>query len=134
MERFWSKVETGMGCWVWTASKNGMGYGTFALNGRTVMAHRAAWELLIGVIPAGAVLDHLCRNKQCVNPSHLEPVTQKQNLLRAHGMGQANARKTHCPAGHPYAGSNLYTAPSGRRLCRACQRARATAPQKKGTD
>ena len=124
-ERFAAKtVRTASGCIDWTASVNNKGYATFTVApGRTVVAHRYAYEVHVGPIPAGMVLDHLCRNRACVNPDHMEPVTQSENLLRAVGMGRANARKTHCPAGHPYSGDNLYLAPSRpNRMCRTCRR------------
>lgn len=82
-------------------------------------------ELHKGPIPEGLVIDHLCRNRGCVNPDHLEAVTQRENILRGEGLAAANARKTHCPKGHPYSGENLYVVPSsGRRQCRICADAR----------
>ena len=112
------------GCIEWTGSVNNKGYATFTVTpGRTVVAHRYAYETTVGPIPLGMVLDHLCRNRACVNPDHLEPVTQSENLLRAEGVGKGNTRKTHCPQGHPYSGDNLYLAPSRpNRMCRACRR------------
>lgn len=112
------------GCHEWTASINNRGYGTFCAGGGvSVVAHRWSYEHYVGPVPDGLVLDHLCRNRRCVNPAHLEPVTQQSNLLRAVGMGQANTKKTHCPAGHPYSEENTYI-PPGRpnRMCRACRR------------
>ena len=85
MERFWNKVDKKEdGCWEWTASVRGYGnlYGQFRLGKRTVSAHRFAYELVVGEIPEGMVLDHLCRNTKCVNPSHLEPVLQRVNCQR----------------------------------------------------
>ena len=114
------------GCIEWTGSKNDKGYGTFYDGlGSSVMAHRWSYENLVGPIPAGRYLDHLCRNRACVNPSHPEPVTQRENLLRGSTIPAANATKTHCPSGHPYSGGNLYTPPgTNSRLCRACAYAR----------
>ena len=81
-DRFWARVDVGL-CWEWTGS-NDRGYGMFRLDGRTVRAHRWAWETLVGPIPRGLHLDHLCRNPPCVNPDHLEPVTQPENIRRGH--------------------------------------------------
>ena len=131
--RFWSKVDDdgptapGMSsrCHVWTAADNGAGYGVLKLNGRMVLAHRLAYELLVGPIPTGLQIDHLCRNRRCVNVEHLEPVTHRENALRGVGASARNALKTHCPLGHAYAGSNLYVQPgTGARECRTCWRLR----------
>ena len=80
-ERFWSKVNKTDTCWIWTAAKNQDGHGRFR-HGRLVLAHRFAYELLVGPIPKGLDLDHLCQNPACVNPAHLEPVTRKENTRR----------------------------------------------------
>lgn len=128
LDRFAEKIAlTDAGCIEWIASRNNNGYGTFATgNGYSTLAHRWSYEYHVGPIPVGKVLDHLCRNRACVNPEHLEPVSTQENLLRAVGMGQANTAKTHCPAGHPYSGENLYLAPSRlNRMCRACRREKA---------
>lgn len=125
VDRFAEKVAlTDSGCLEWIAGLNGSGYGTFnALPGMSVMAHRWSYEHHCGPIPDGLILDHLCRNRACVNPDHLEPVTTQENLLRAVGMGQANTAKENCPAGHPYSGDNLYIPPSrANRMCRTCRR------------
>ncbi|GHJ59171.1 hypothetical protein NOK12_16890 [Nocardioides sp. OK12] len=131
IDRFAQKVAlTDAGCLVWLACTNSTGYGTFAGGaGKTVMAHRWSYEHHVGPIPEGLHLDHLCRNRACVNPEHLEPVTVSANLLRSVEVGKSNARKTHCPSGHPYSADNvyLYSTPAKpiNRLCRACRRARA---------
>lgn len=113
------------GCWQWTAGTAGEGYGSFyrgrsssSEHGRDY-AHRWSYEHHVGKIPEGMVVDHLCRNRRCVNPDHLEAVTQQTNVDRGHG----NGKQTHCPAGHPYAGENLYFTPKGGRQCRECKRA-----------
>ena len=122
IERFMLKVRQGENwCFFWTASTNGTGYGLFTVNGRMVMAHRWAYEYFKGPIPDGLQLDHLCRNRNCVNPAHLEPVTQRENLLRGESLTTFNLAKTHCPQGHAYAGANLYVTPKGSRQCRTCR-------------
>lgn len=123
LQRLLAKVAPGGdGCWVWTAGFHRDGYGQFKSGGRTVPAHRAAYELLVGEVPDGLVLDHLCRNRACVNPRHLEPVTNRENVLRGETFVAENLAKTHCPNGHPYSGENLAFTPDGRRRCRACAR------------
>jgi hypothetical protein len=128
IDRFADKVAlTDSGCIEWTAATDGTGYGKFQVepghNGRLGQAHRWYYEHSVGPIPSSLHLDHLCRNRLCVNPEHLEPVTHQENILRGVGPTAANAQKTHCPAGHEYSGDNLYVTPStGSRLCRACRR------------
>lgn len=125
IDRFAEKVALNdTGCLVWLAGDNGVGYGLF-YEGRAKRgyAHRWSYEYHVGPIPDGLHLDHLCRNRRCVNPKHLEPVTLRENLLRGVGPSAKNAQKTHCPEGHPYAGANLYVYPtSGIRRCRECGR------------
>lgn len=123
VDRFAEKVAlTESGCIEWIASLNNRGYGTFASgHGSTVVAHRWSYEYHVGPIPSGFQLDHLCENRACINPDHLDPVTARANLLRAAGMAAINASKTHCPAGHAYSGDNLYIVPkNGDRRCRTC--------------
>ncbi len=126
-ERFWAKVQKTDTCWLWTAGL-AHGYGSFRLIDRAVYAHRMAYELMVGPIPEGLHLDHLCRVTNCVNPEHLEPVTCRENNLRGISPAAVNAAKTHCPQGHQYSAENTYENPnSGRRLCRACQRVSSNA-------
>jgi hypothetical protein len=127
--RFWSKVAAGPGgCLIWTGGKARSGYGTFFLAGRKQRAHRVAYEDRVGHIPTGLVLDHLCRTRICVNPLHLEAVTDKVNILRGEGLAAQNAMKTHCPAGHEYTPENAYHFKRSEtrvgRNCLACERAR----------
>ena len=105
-------------CWQWTGqTKNHYGFAT--LSGKRDYAHRVSWKAYRGEIPEGLELDHLCRNRLCVNPWHLELVTGAINKQRAHPA------RTTCPAGHPYAGDNLYVNPnSGGKFCRTCHRKR----------
>lgn len=121
-ERFWSKVAGGDvdTCWIWQASASSNGYGRFGMPGKAcgyVLAHRWAYESLRVEIPAGLVLDHLCRNTLCVNPWHLEPVTKQVNALRGRLW---EAEKTHCVNGHPFDESNTRITKKGHRACRAC--------------
>ena len=109
-------------CWLCSAYCDPDGYGRMQRAGRSQAAHRAAYELLVGPIPEGLTLDHLCRMRDCCNPAHLEPVPLGVNTLRSPTCFSAiNARKTHCSEGHPFSGDNLYINPaSGQRTCRAC--------------
>ena len=121
--RFWSFVERSDGCWLWTAGLDWDGYGIFTAEAsRTVRAHRWAYVALVGPIPSGLHLDHLCRNRACVNPDHLEPVTSRINTLRGKTLAAANLAKSHCIHGHPLSGDNLYVRASGWRMCRECAR------------
>lgn len=119
---FWSQVEVG-DCWEWMGLRQPEGYGRTSRLGVPVYAHRFSWTVLVGEIPAGMQLDHLCRNRLCVNPDHLEPVTCRVNVLRGVGPSAQAARRTHCPQGHPYNDANTYWRPDGKsRQCRACWR------------
>jgi hypothetical protein len=127
---FWKKVRKTPSCWIWTSRKNAGGYGIFYVNGRGMPAHRYSYELVAGPIPDGLHLDHLCRNRCCVNPAHLEPVTCAINVHRGFGPAALNALAEHCPQGHQYDEANTYHY-KGRRYCRACLRARASEREKK---
>lgn len=120
-DRFWAKVNKAPnGCWVWTAARDNHGYGRFGLGGRAATAHRVSYEALIGPVPDGLHLDHLCRVRHCVNPEHLEPVTCRENVLRGVGPSALHSVKTHCPEGHEYTESNTYLY-RGMRYCVACR-------------
>jgi len=122
-ERFASKIAPGAkGCVIWTGAKS-VGYGIFSDNGVKVFAHRWNYERVNGPIPAGKVIDHLCRVPSCVNPSHLEVVSQQENTLRGIGPSSFNAQKTHCMRGHEFAGENM-TVIAKRRVCVTCRRQR----------
>ncbi len=123
VDRFWMKVNKNgpNGCWLWIAHKNKAGYGRLhARNTYIDLAHRFAYEQIKGPIPEGFTLDHLCRNRACVNPAHLEPVTRKDNVLRGIGHAAQNAKKTHCLRGHPFDLFNTSYGPDGDRTCRKC--------------
>lgn len=131
-ERFWAKVDRNgpvpdyrpdLGpCWIWTGATQ-FGYGRFSYGGfdgtRGYVAHRFSYEALVGPIPEGLVLDHLCRVRNCVNPAHLEPVTHRENSLRGVGIPAQNAQKTRCVNGHTLAPENL-TVRAHKRECHIC--------------
>ena len=124
VDRFWSKVVQAGDCWDWTAGRDPKDYGQFWVAGRMVRAHRFAYELIVGPIPDGLELDHLCRNHECVRPEHLDAVPHKVNVLRGISPLAVNALKTTCLRGHLLSGDNLYVNPDGERTCRACKNAR----------
>lgn len=132
--RFWAKVDKNgpvsvrrpeLGrCWLWAAGVSRFGYGHFHIGSATHRAHRIAYQLLLGDIPEGKELDHLCRVRHCVNPAHLEAVTRSENLLR--GVGPAatrerNSKKSHCKRGHLFNERNTRLTPRGLRRCRTCE-------------
>ena len=117
-ERFWSYVEKAEGCWLWTRGKHSLGYGTFWDGTRLVKAHRFAYELLIGPVPEGLELDHLCRNPTCVRPDHLEAVTHRENMRRGMSPAWALHNTNTCKRGHSL--GDAYVRKSGGRVCRTC--------------
>ncbi len=121
LDRLWSKVEFTTDCWNYLGGKGSGGYGRFWLNKKIVLPHRLAYEQYKGKIPEGLVIDHLCKNPSCVNPSHLEAVTQKENLIRSDNFIGRKMLQTHCIYGrHPLSGKNLYRRKNNMRSCRKC--------------
>lgn len=126
MDKLNASMREANECWVWVGHKKPDGYGRLSINGRMKYAHRVAYEILVGPVPHGMELDHLCRNTSCVNPAHLEPVTHRENILRGVGMGGVNARKTHCKHGHEFTEDNtIILKSSGWRICAICEKVRA---------
>ena len=122
---FWPKVDMGINpgdCWLWTAGISPGGYGRFA---RHDYAHRLSYQWIIGPIPRNLVIDHLCRVRHCVNPSHMELVSNKENILRGVAPSAHHAQKTHCVNGHAFAPQNiLRTKGRHTRICRECKHIR----------
>lgn len=110
-------------CWTWQDSLAAQGYGHLKVlesgRGITRSAHRLSYQTFVGPIPEGLTLDHLCRNRACINPAHLEPVTLKENIMRGQTLAATQASQTHCKNGHPLSGDNLRIY-RGHRHCRAC--------------
>ena len=116
-------------CWISNRSGNGDGYTKLTFEGKVRATHRFAYEVFVGPIPDGTVLDHLCSQRACCNPEHLEPVVFKENLMRGDTPAALNARKTHCPKGHALTDDNLIPAnlKQGSRACLRCHRDRMQA-------
>ncbi|MDF2899680.1 MAG: hypothetical protein K0Q46_6466 [Rhodococcus erythropolis] len=125
IERFWQKVQPTGFCWEWIATRNDQGYGRTRVGEKWKLAHRAAYELLIGPIPEGMHLDHLCRNPSCVNPDHLEPVSARENMLRGFSPLALNLRTSVCQRGHSMEDAYVTRRVDGTplRRCRQCVRA-----------
>lgn len=130
-ERFESKViRAENGCWEWSGSHfQATGYAIFNVPSdrdgrwRPATGHRVSYELHVGPIPDGLSIDHLCRNRGCVNPAHLEPVTTRVNMLRGEAPSAVSVRENRCLQGHEFTPENTYTKPNGKRQCRECLRA-----------
>jgi len=124
MSRALDHLDRSGTCWLWTGSTTHDGYGHLRDGRRVVLAHRWLYEHLVGTIPDGMQLDHLCRVRRCCNPDHLDVVTSRENTLRGQGIAAEHARKTHCPHGHQYDLTNTWIY-RGSRYCRACSRERS---------
>lgn len=134
--RFWSKVKPCpmSGCWLWTASTGRCGYGSFRLDKKNRKAHRVSYQFLVGEVPSGLQLDHLCRTRCCVNPEHLEAVTARVNVLRGEGQAGKSARATACRNGHEYVAGSYRTNARQQRICLACDRAWSLSKRERGRE
>ena len=126
LERAMTRVDRTGQCWLWLGPVTADGYGKTAVaSGRVQTSHRFFYEQLVGPIPDGLQLDHLCRVRNCVNPAHLEPVTVRENTLRSEGFAARHARQTHCLRGHEFTESNTYMRRNAKggisRTCRTCK-------------
>lgn len=108
-------------CWRWTNRLNGHGYGVLTYKGKTQLAHRAVWEAIKGPVPSGLECDHLCRNRWCVNPEHIELISHRENVLRGNSVVAANAKKTQCKNGHEFSPENTAKDVRGGRVCKTCR-------------
>jgi len=130
--RFWSRVQKTESCWIWRGAIGSHGYGNFAVSAKRedpqfMLAHRYAYQLLRGPIPEEKQLDHVvCNTPSCVNPWHLEPKTQWENMRRGSSPAAKNARKTNCVRGHFLDGKNMRINSRGDRVCRSCDNLRSS--------
>jgi hypothetical protein len=118
--RFWHKIRVAGSCWEWTGSHDSLGYGHVSVAGKMRKAHRVSFYIANGYLLDGLTIDHLCRNRGCVRPDHLELVTHTENMRRSESFSGKNHKKTHCPRGHEYDAKNK----RGARICRQCDNKR----------
>ena len=138
VQRFWARVDVrgASDCWPWKGGKistHNIEYGqlsivTVDIARIRVLAHRFSYFLHFGPVPDDKIIDHLCRNGLCVNPYHLESITNNENILRGEGAPARNARKTHCGHGHELIAGNIWLRKDGRRACKRCDARRWVNP------
>jgi hypothetical protein len=129
-KNFWKRVAITPSCWLWMGEINNDGYGRFTIRKNHALAHRFSYEMLVGYIPEGLQIDHLCKVRNCLNPNHLEPVTSMENTRRSKG-NIYNSVTTHCMKGHEYLEENIYQRPNGSRECLTCKQRNAHLQNKK---
>lgn len=127
--KYAQRIDMTAGCWIWLGTRSTRGYGRIFQGGKPLQAHRVIYELLVGPIPIGMTIDHLCRNRLCVNPSHLEPVTDRVNRMRGMSPPAISARRNHCARGHEYTLESTRIN-DGARVCRVCDREQTKARRK----
>lgn len=127
-DRLLEKVVEQEGCWIFGGATANSGYGRIGVQGRTLQAHRASYEVFIGKIPDGLHIDHLCNRRRCINPEHLEAVSQRENNRRAGALRVSNV--THCKRGHEFTSENTFIHAGGGRQCRTCHNWRGKAARR----
>jgi hypothetical protein len=134
---WWAAVQGTDGCWEWTGSLRGNGYGQVCIRPKNWLLHRLVYALCVGPLDSALTIDHLCRNRKCGNPAHLEQVTSIVNTMRGETPARRYARRTHCNHGHPFTPENLYWRIAGAkriRQCRTCAIQKASADNKRRRD
>jgi hypothetical protein len=118
--RLLSNIKKSGSCWEWQLRLDKDGYGDVKIKRRVYKAHRASYELFCSFIPRQLVTDHLCRNRCCINPKHIEPVTNRENMFRGNNQVVRQAAQTHCINGHLLTAGNIYSYPKKPRMCKTC--------------